>query len=132
MVECRVGRLIEARLVWLNDEADVQILQARMLEVFAMAGKNAVICADWQQALVFPPRVGEALVELLRRGNRHFERSAVLLSPADATFGLQIERLFREANNPNRRSFRATSPMLAWLGEVLSPMERERASALLR
>jgi hypothetical protein len=130
-VACRVGRLIEARLKWLNGPADVQRLQTVMLEVFAQAGQNGVICADWREALVFKPEVGDALVELLRRGNRQVNRSAVLLSASDATFGLQIERLFREAQSPHRRSFRAIEPMLSWLGEALSPEERQRATAFL-
>jgi hypothetical protein len=130
-VSCRVGRLIEARLKWLNGPADVARLQTTMLEVFAKAGPHGVICADWREAVVFRPEVGDALVELLRRGNRQINRSAVLLSAADATFGLQIERLLREAQNPQRRSFRAAEPMLTWLGEVLSPEERERATAFL-
>jgi hypothetical protein len=130
-VACRVGRLIEARLKWLNGPADVARLQTVMLEVFAQAGPSGIICADWREAMVFKPEVGDALVELLRRGNREINRSGVLLSSADATFGLQIERLFREAQNPQRRSFRAVEPMLAWLGEALNPQERQRAAAFL-
>jgi hypothetical protein len=131
VVACRVGRLIEGRLSWLNDTADVERFQRVMIETFAQAGPHAVICADWRRALIFSPAVGDAMIELLRRGNREFSRSAVLLSNADATFGLQVERLFREAQNPNRRSFRKVEPMLAWLGEVPTPAERHRASAFL-
>jgi hypothetical protein len=90
-----------------------------------------VICADWRRGLVFSPPVSDALLELLRRGNRELTRSAILLTASDATFAPQVERLVREAGNQNRRSFRATEPMLAWLGEVLTPSERERASAFL-
>jgi hypothetical protein len=52
-----------------------------------------------------------------------------LLTASDTTFALQVERLVREAGNQNQRSFRATEPSLASLGEVLTPSERERASA---
>jgi hypothetical protein len=128
---CRVGRLIEGRLVWLDGADDVAEFQRLMAGTFTQAGPEAVICADWRRALVFSPQTSEALVELLRRGNRNFLRSAVLLSAADAMFGLQVERLFREAGNPNRRSFRAPEPLLAWLGEVLAPAERARAAAFL-
>jgi hypothetical protein len=127
----KVGRLVECRLVWLDDTEDVAVFQRLMLEAFTSAGPHSVICADWRQALVFPPRVSDALLDLLRRGNRELSRSAVLLSASDATFGLQVERLIREAGNPNRRSFRATEPALAWLSEVLTPAERIRASAFL-
>jgi hypothetical protein len=128
---CNVGRLIEGRLLWLSDAADVAQFQSLMAESFAKAGPEAIICADWRRAVVFPPQASEALIELLRRGNRQLLRSAVLLPAADATFGLQVERLFREAGNPNRRSFRAVEPLLAWLGDVLTPAERARAGAFL-
>lgn len=131
VVACRVGRLIEGRLVWLNDTSDVERFQEMMLQAFAQAGPSAVICADWRRAMLFSPRVGDAMLDLLRRGNRALARSGVLVSNADATFGLQVERLFREAQNPNRRSFRSPEPMLAWLGEVLTPEERQRASTFL-
>jgi len=128
---CRVGRLIEGQLVWLNDAADVAVFQRVMTEAFAQAGPEAIICADWRRALVFPPQASDAMIELLRHGNRQLSRSAVLLSAKDATFGLQVERLFREAGNPNRRSFRAAEPLLAWLKDVLTPAERARAAAFL-
>jgi hypothetical protein len=131
VIDCSVGRLIEGRLVWLDTPADVVKFQEVMIQMFAKAGRDAVICADWRRALVFSPPVSEALLELLRRGNRELSRSAVLLSTADATFGLQVERLLREAKNPNRRSFRAAAPMLTWLAEVLTPAERLRAAAFL-
>jgi hypothetical protein len=131
VVACRVGRLIEGRLVWLNETGDVERFQKAMLQAFAQAGRGAVICADWRRAMTFSPQVGDAMLDLLRRGNRELARSGVLLSKTDATFGLQVERLFREAKNPNRRSFRVAEPMLTWLGEVLTPDERHRASTFL-
>jgi hypothetical protein len=118
--------------VWLGDTDDVARFQRMMLEAFASAGPQSVICADWRRALVFAPDVSDALLALLRRGNRELRRSAVLLSASDATFALQVERLVREAGNPNRRTFRGADPLLAWLGEVLAPAERERASAFLK
>ena len=64
-------------------------------------------------------------------GNRRFSRSAVLLSPGDATLSLQVERLFRDAENPDRRAFRSSSQMLAWLTEVLTPAETRRAQEFI-
>jgi hypothetical protein len=46
--------------------------------------------------------------------------------------GLQIQRMIREANNPNRRAFRDPDALVAWLGEVLSVQERIRLAAVLR
>jgi len=124
---CRVGRLVEARMRWVNDAADVQGFLMQMKNAFAIAGQS-VICADWRSALVLPPQASDALLELLRQGNGHFERSAVLLAPEDAMFGLQVERLLRGAENPGRRAFRAAPALLTWLGEVLTPTERRRAA----
>lgn len=129
--ECQVGRLVQARLKWLGTAADVAAFQGAMQRAFAKAGPNSVICADWREALVLPSEASDALIGLLREGNRRFLRSAVLLSPGDATFALQVERLFREAGNPERRAFRAPAPMLAWLEEVLTPLERRRAGEFL-
>ncbi|MEP7051346.1 MAG: hypothetical protein ABJB12_13385 [Pseudomonadota bacterium] len=129
--ECTVGRLVEARLTWVNDAADVQRFLEQMRLAFKVAGPS-VICADWRRALVLPPSAGEALLDLLRQGNRHFVRSAVLLAPENAIFGLQVERLCREAGNPARRTFRNVEPLLVWLAEVLTPLESARAAAFLK
>lgn len=128
--ECSVGRLIEARLCWMNDADDVHRFLEQMRLAFKVAGES-VICADWRRALVLPPSAGEALLELLRQGNRHFIRSAILLAPEDAVFGLQVERLCREAGNPARRTFRDVKPFLTWLGEVLTPLESARAAEFI-
>ena len=124
--ECSVGRLVEARLCWMNDAGDVQRFLEQMRRAFKVAG-DSVICADWRGAVVFPPSVGDALLELLRQGNRHFIRSAILLPSEDAIFSLQVERLCREASNPARRTFRDVKPFLAWLQETLTPLEGARA-----
>jgi hypothetical protein len=128
--ECRVGRLVEARLCWVNDPADVQRFLGHMRLAFKAAG-DSVICADWRRAVVLPPDAGDALLELLRQGNRHFVRSAILLAPENAVFGLQVERLCREAGNPARRTFRDVAPLLAWLQEVLTPLESARAAQFI-
>jgi hypothetical protein len=125
--ECRVGRLVEARLGWMNDASDVRRFREQMRAAFEIAG-NSVICADWRSALVLPPSASDELLELLRQGNQHFVRSAILLAPENAVFGLQVERLCREAGNPARRTFRHVDPFLAWLQEVLTPLESARAA----
>ena len=128
--ECSVGRLVEARLSWVNNASDVRQFLERMRLAFKVAG-DSVICADWRQAMVFPPSASDALLELLRQGNRHFSRSAILLAPENAIFSLQVERLCREAGNPSRRTFREAEPFLAWLQEVLTPIESARAAEFI-
>lgn len=129
--ECRIGRLVEARLEWLNTPDEVADFTRAMQGAFAKAGPASVICADWRAASVMAPAVGDALIGLLRRGNKHFSRSAVLLSGTSGTLNLQVERLFREAGNDHRRAFKATPPMLQWLAEALTPDELERAGDFL-
>ena len=129
--ECSVGRLVEARLSWVNDAGDVGQFLERMQHAFKVAGES-VICADWRQAMVLPPSASDALLLLLRQGNRHFVRSAILLPPENAVFSLQVERLCREAGNPARRTFREVDPFRAWLREVLTPAESARAEEFIR
>jgi hypothetical protein len=131
MADCAVGRLVEAGFESLPTVGDVTAFQKAMLAAFAKAGPNAVICADWRSADLLAPDVADALIELLKRGNRHFERSAVLLSAAHATFNLQVERLVRQAGNPARRTFRDPERMLVWLGEILRLDELYRARSFL-
>jgi hypothetical protein len=128
--ECKVGRLVEARLYWVNNASEVQLFRERMKLAFKVAG-DCVICADWRRAKVLPPSAGDALLALLRQGNPHFIRSAVLLAPEDALFSLQVERLCREAGNPARRTFRNVDQHQAWLREVLTPLESARAAAFI-
>jgi hypothetical protein len=125
--DVRIGRLIEARLFTLETVDQVAQFETVMREAFSKTGgKKAVICADWRQANVLRPDVADRLIGLLTRGNTFLERSAVLLAREHATFNLQVERLVREANNPARKTFRATGPLEIWLDEVLDSAERIR------
>jgi hypothetical protein len=118
-------------LEWVATGEDVAAFQLAMRSAFLVAGPKSVICADWRKADVFPPAVGDALIALLKAGNRRFQRSAILLPPTHATFNLQVERLLREAQNPERQAFRAPMPMLAWIGTMLSEDESRRAREFL-
>ena len=130
-MDCRVGRLVEARLVSLRSVDEVVTFEQAMAAAFARAGVRSVICADWRQANILAPEVAARLRDLLTRGNTHLERSAVLLAREHATFNLQVERVVREAASPGRRTFRDPEAMLAWLAETLTPAEHARATAFL-
>jgi hypothetical protein len=132
--ECRVGRLVEARLNGLRSIDAVTQFWEALRQAFAVAGPHAVICADWRGAHVMAPEVAAEMISLLSKGNAHLERSAVLLAPGHATFSLQVERVMRVANNPSRRTFRDPFEMERFLAEVLGPGERavrERMRAFL-
>ena len=46
-------------------------------------------------------------------------------------FGLQVERMIRDANNPARRAFRDVGVLQTWLGEVLAAAEKTRLQEFL-
>jgi hypothetical protein len=130
-VDRSVGRLIEARLVSLRTVDDVGRFEDAMRAEFDRVDGKAIVCADWRVANVLPPAVADRLIELLARGNPRLERSAILLSAEHATFNLQVERVVREAKNSARRTFRDAPAMVAWLGESLTPAERDRVARFL-
>ena len=131
LIDSRIGRLVEARVEWLNNASDVSRMEAALEHAFKQAGPGAIVCGDCRGIEVLPPEAGEALGEVFRRDNHRVERSAILLSPDSAIFNLQLDRLLREAANPARRAFRSSAPLLQWLGEVLRPDELQRAQRFL-
>jgi hypothetical protein len=130
--ECVVGRLVEARLFALQNVDEVTAFQGAMRDAFRRAGPKSVICADWRAANLLAPDVADALIALLRVGNAFFERSAILLGTEQALFGMQVERVVREAANPARRTFREPLTMRRWLAEVLNAEEVRRMNEFFR
>jgi hypothetical protein len=130
-VENRIGRVLEARLFAPRTVDEVEAFRERLRAAFAVAGDRCLICADWRGANLLAPPVADALVGLLRRGNRHFERSAVLLPEGSPLFALQVDRVVREAANPARRTFVAARVLCAWLGETATDAEKKRMTAFL-
>lgn len=131
-IECPVGRLVEVRLFVPGRVAEVAAMVEDLRRVFARVRSKCVVCADWRLATLLAPDVADSLVNLLRRGNPHVERSAFLLSRDDALFNLQVERVTREAAGPaRRRTFRSPAAMSTWLGEVLDESERSRMDEFL-
>lgn len=85
---------------------------------------------DLHRVNVFPPQVADALIQLLSQMADRVERTAFLIGES-AVFALQIERVIRDAANPNRKSFREPGPLKEWLGEVLNEGERFRLDGFL-
>ena len=131
-VDCKVGRLVEARLYLLQSADEVTVFQAAMRDVFRRAGPRSIICADWRAASLLAPEVADAMIGLLRVGNAFFERSAILLGQDKALFNMQVERVVREAANPSRRTFRDPLKMRRWLAEVLDNAEIRRMNEFFR
>ena len=82
-------------------------------------------------AHVFVPAVAEGLSKLLAVGASHVERSAFLIGES-AVFSLQVERVIRESNSPNRRAFRNGRELVAWVSEILTPPEQIQLERFIR
>jgi hypothetical protein len=130
-VGCKVGRLVEARLYLPRAPQQIADFADALRRTFLSLRGSCVICADWRSSNLLAPPVADRLVDLLRRGNPHVERSAVLLPSENAVFSLQVERVIREAGNHARRAFRNPHAMRAWLSEVLAPAEIRRLDEFL-
>lgn len=129
-VENPVGRLCLARFVPPFDVKQVDKLAQEIRDILVRLPKPAIFCNDTRRVLVFPPDVSERIVAMLKSDNPRVERSAVVIGNS-SVFGLQIERMFREAGNPGRRVFRSVEAITTWLDEALTPLERERMRAHL-
>lgn len=122
-VENRIGRLIEVKLASPLTPEDVQEFVQKHVALMKHIPGKYVGVVNLLEAHVFPPAVAQALSQLLSGASSHVERSAMLIGDS-AVFSLQVERVIRDANNPNRRAFRNGGELVAWLGEVLTPGER--------
>lgn len=125
-----VGRLIELRPEPLHSVDLVAAMGNAAMAVMREVGAECVFCMDWRRLRLLAPEVADALAALMRGSNARFLRSAALIGEK-ATFGLQVERVLKAANNPSRRAFRNPNELLAWLGEVTTAEENERARQFL-
>lgn len=129
-LEHRVGRLFEIR-IWSPVSLEEATAWGRDHNAIVDAMKGPYVCfVDLVDATVFPPDVVDAYVRVMK-SEPSLIRTGTLLNP-DPVLGLQIQRMIREANNPNRRAFRDPAALASWLGEVLTVQERIRLAAVLR
>ena len=113
-IDRRAGRLVEIRIASpVSPEETVPWGHAHDALVGALRGPY--VCFVDLVTMKNEPR-------LLRTGT---------LLDASPTFGLQIQRMIREANNLARRAFRVPRELYDWLSEVLEPVERDRLRELL-
>jgi hypothetical protein len=130
-VECRVGRVVEARVMTLRDADDVSQFGLAMRAEFMRARRKCVICADVRGIALLSPTVSDLMIGVLASGNPHLERSTLLLPVTGAAFHLQAERIVRDSKCDDRRTFRNPHELAAWLDEVLDDAERARVRAFL-
>lgn len=89
-----------------------------------------VCFVDLVDAMVFPQDVFEAYVRVMKNEPR-LMRTATLLPSESPTLAMQIQRMIREANHPNRRAFQDPNELEEWFGELLDESERRRLRDLL-
>lgn len=132
--ELVVGRLLEIRVAaGYHLVEDVDAMIAMIGEQVATLPPHAkyAIVADWRAVRIMPPATAERAREMLASVNPRVTRSSILTLPEDPTTNLQVVRLVREAQNPNRRHFTSPDTLAVWLSEVLTPAEANRLSSFL-
>ncbi len=123
--ENAVGRLVEVRFASPLTLDEVKEFVGEHRAITNRLARKYVGVVDLLQADVFPIPVAEALIQLLSGMAPMVERTALLIRES-ALFALQVERVIRNSNHPDRRVFRDPEQLKAWLGEVLDPTERAR------
>jgi hypothetical protein len=92
---------------------------------------QVVLCTDLRGAVTFAPTVADRFVTMMRADNPKLLRSGFFVA-GSATFGMQIERMIKEAGHANRRAFRDAPGLSAWLGEVVDPDEQAALATFLK
>lgn len=120
-----VGRLVEARFASPLDLDEVKQFVAEHRAIINRLARKYVGVVDLLQADVFPVPVAEGLIQLLSGVAPQLERTAFLIRDS-ALFALQVERVIRNSNHPDRRVFRDPEALKEYLGEVLDAPEQAR------
>ena len=120
-----VGRLVEVRFASPLALEEVRQFTGELQGIIKRLARKYVGVVDLLQADVFPVPVAETLIQLLSGVAPQVERTAFLIRES-AVFALQVERVIRNSNHPDRRVFRDPESLQAWLGEVLDVQEQAR------
>ena len=133
-VEVQVGRIIEARVTALRSLEQAAAYSKALSQVAQRpAGQERMIlCADHRAVAIYPQQVADELASLFGAMNQRLERVAILVAASNATLSMQLARIVREANNPDRRVFLSTDDAEAFLGEILTAAERKRLAQFLK
>lgn len=129
--EMRVGRLLEVRALLPIRLEEIPALTTSIGEIFRRCPTSVVAILDARSYGVEPPVATDQFIATIKRDNPRIERSAFLVEPHQSLVGLQLERMIREAGNPNRRLFRSAREAVAFLEPVLTEEERVRLDGFL-
>lgn len=129
-IDRRVGKLVEIR-IWSPVTLEETVPWGVAHDSLVSKIEGPYVClVDLTDATVFPQDVVEGYVKTMKN-ETDLVRTGTILNKSP-TFGMQIQRMIREANNPNRRAFRDPKELFDWLSEVLDEKERARLRELLR
>jgi hypothetical protein len=133
-VEVRAGRLIEARIEALRNLERAAAYSGAFGQILQRgpAKERMILCADHRAVAVYPQQVTNELASLFGAMNQRLQRIALLVAPSNATLTMQLSRIVREAQNPERRVFFVMEEAETFLGEVLTVVERSRLAQFLR
>jgi hypothetical protein len=120
-----VGRLVEVRFASPLTLDEIKQYVAEHHALTKKLARKYVGVVDLLQADVFPVPVAETMIQLMSGMAQQVERTAFLIRES-ALFALQVERVIRNSNHPDRRAFRDPEALKQWLGEVLDPLEQNR------
>lgn len=129
-----MGRLLEVRIgAGYRSSEDVAAIYSDVREALAPlpSSQRLVIVTDWRRCTVMGEGAAEQLVAAIRSINHRIERGGALLPVNSPTAMLQLQRLLRESNNPDRRGFTDPRNLISWLSEVLTPDEIARLHAFV-
>jgi hypothetical protein len=128
-IEHRVGRLVEIR-IWSPISAAEAAPWAKLHDQVVASVGGAYFClVDLARATVFSPEAVDAYLATMRNETQLL-RTATLLGQSP-TQHLQILRMIRAANHPQRKAFREAALVHAFLAEIATPEERARLTELL-
>jgi hypothetical protein len=125
-----VGRLVEVRVASPLSLAEVDNFRQEHQAAIRDLPDRYVGAVDLRRADVFPIEVAQKLIAMLSGMAPLVERTGFLIGES-AVFSLQIERILRNSASPQRKAFREPEQLKAFLGEVLTPLERSRLDAFL-
>lgn len=129
-VESQVGRLIEVRVWQPAQRGEHESVMGAMRKSAALHAP-AVVCFDVREAGVLDSASAKQLMERIHEDGPVVERTAILLPADNAIVTMQVERVLRHREDPNRRTFHSPVALADWLDQVLTPRERVRLTAFL-
>jgi hypothetical protein len=132
VVDFRVGRLLEARVLALQTVHDVDAFGGVLRETMQrMPTLPCVLCADHRWANPYPQPVSDRLVEMFHSLNTSLERVAIVVGSEKPTLYMQMRRVAREAAHAARQVFQQPEGALEHLAAALTTSELERAREFL-